>query len=50
LGAKRYILKYAAILAKRDFAFRASVQVVEYRFGQSLTRDSTKILYADHSG
>ena len=42
------LLEGAAILAERDLAFGAAVEIVEHGPGQSTTRDWPEILYADN--
>jgi hypothetical protein len=43
---KSYIVKDPAILAKRNFAFGAAVEIIENGFGDPLAGDRAEVFYA----
>ena len=44
------VLEGAAVLAERDLAFRASVEIVEDGAGHAAARQGPQILDGDHAG
>ena len=44
---ERDVIKDPAVLAQRDLAIRAAVQVIKHRFGQSTPRQGPEILHTD---
>jgi hypothetical protein len=48
--AKGDVLESTAVLAERNLAFRATIQIVENRLWQSAARNRPKIFDADHAG
>ena len=47
---KGHVIENSAILAQRDFAFGAAIEIIKNRLWNALTRDGTKIFDADNSG
>ena len=43
-GAKRYVVKNTAILSKRDFAFGATIQIIENHSGEPPLRYTPQIM------
>jgi len=43
-GTKRYIIENTAILAQRDFAFRAAIEIIEYNSGEPPVRYAPQII------
>jgi len=44
------IFEYAAVLAQRDFALGAAVEIVEDNFGEAATRQRPEVMDADDAG
>ena len=44
------VVEYSAILPQRDFAFGASVKIIEDWLRKSFTRDRTEVFNANHPG